>query len=218
MPALASPEAAGAWRAQGALRMSLGGEAGRAFERPFELGSVPRARGQAGEVSMRRVERAESPRRESSSGMTHRIIRSPHAISSASSEELSDATSDSPSASDQSSSASSANPTRRSFRLSQRAIAARERRRSSRLSTISGASGGTTLQTIPSEAVVDFAEAPSGSARSSVSAGGRQGIDISVVSGSDDESLDVGEKVVGGEAPTEAITTAFRAFAFPPRR
>ncbi|GHJ88574.1 hypothetical protein NliqN6_4976 [Naganishia liquefaciens] len=242
MPALASPEAteAASWHAQGALRMSLGGQTeerapgglscpagqagSRVTERAFTLGQVPGPRGQGVNVKGWASPGERSPRRESSDSETpNRAVRTSHHAICSSSEELSDTMSDPPSASDRSSSASSsADPNRRGFRLSQRAIEARERRRSSRLSTFSSSGAGTALQTIPSEAVVvDFAEARS--ARSSAGGtdahdGPRRGIDVSVASVTDEGSPVGGDKIAGGETSAEAITTAFRAFAFPPRR
>lgn len=255
MPALASPEIGMGWQTRqlGQMRMSTSGAtpvppidarfnfphqaAGRLPARPFTLGQLPSPRMQGSDSFTHETGSSSgtgSPRRISSSSSSHdprRKVLSPHTISS-SSEELSDTTSDPPDTSDQSTASSSSSAAaRRGFRLSQRGIEARERRRSSRMSAISAAAGGNTLQTIPSEAVVDFTRT---SARSSLISGGRAGMEVGDLSermgerrgtlgveisavASDDEKL-VDEKLEVREEPVEAITTAFRAFAFPPRK
>lgn len=182
---------------------------------PFTLGQPPSPRvvGASGPGTG-----TDSDRASTSSGST-RPKSHPVGISS-SSEDLSDAQDDPPS--------------RRGFRISQRGIEARERRRSSRLSTLAAAGSGNTLETIPSDYVVDFSR----SARSSFSAhgggklaDGRQGQSGGVSALSTSSSEESEERAAEGKPGTEGhedpsdvedggvgtITTAFRAFAFPPR-
>ncbi|KAI5455089.1 hypothetical protein NCC49_002361 [Naganishia albida] len=137
-------------------------------------------------------------------------------------------------------------PSRRTFRISQRGIQARERRRSSRMSALATASGGNPLETIPSDNVVDFSR----SARSSFSSGGMPttpgvgtgsakslaGVNVALgdttpgsrptsASSTPSSAVNSMDELVAGKAQQEnaeeegaaAITTSFRAFAFPPR-
>jgi hypothetical protein len=85
------------------------------------------------------------------------------------------------------------------------------------MSAVGSVSGSSSLQTIPSDYVVDFTAA--GSARSSLSSGLgarmsedriEEGAPVSAPPSEEDEDIP-------GKASVEEVTTSFRAFAFPPR-
>lgn len=220
---------------------------GRRPSKPFTLGQPPsprlpaleplRTRGTDSEITS---DSSGSSSRPSSASRDHgdpmSTVLSPVNINS-SSDDLSD-TSNEP----------AETPSRRTFRISQRGIEARDRRRSSRMSALATASGGNTLETIPSDNVMDFSR----SARSSFSSGGMPttpGVGIGLAKGLASVNVSLGDnpgsgqlstsstpssennidELVGtgkaqghqeqgeGEGAAGTITTAFRAFAFPPR-
>ncbi|KAJ9106231.1 hypothetical protein QFC21_001375 [Naganishia friedmannii] len=130
--------------------------------RPFQLGMPPSPRTHSTEAFHTQHSDSSRTTGSSSSSSTHsgtsqdgRSPIMPHVPSS--SEELSDVSAE-----------PSDTPSKRTYRISQRGIEERERRRSSRMSALMTTTGNS-LETIPSDNVVDFSTASRSAARSSFS-------------------------------------------------